>query len=411
MSATLLKMEKEVLEEGREWTRKRLEERLQEAANHIHAVCAHSGVLLKRQQPASFTLVTVSGTVTIVAIRGYSEVTQSWHCPVREQWGLAKWARLSPEFEQRLAYTGAVSGSYEKAAELSKRWGAQISDDAIHALVQRIGKNNKGVPLPDAPAPQPLEPEFSLVIMIDGWMARQRGVDWGAKPELSFQERVSWKEVKSAIVYRLEERAKNAAGRGMLIEKKVVAVAPDTDLVTLGAMIQEQATRSGMIRAKEVFVVADGALWIWNLIKDRFQKATKTLDFYHGSQHLWSLAQHLYPENANEAQAWVNSLLQQLIHNPEHRVVQTLEQLLSNHPTDPIVQREVNYFQNHRDHLNYADLAARDAPIGSGSMESACSQFQDRLKRRGQFWSPCGLSNILAIDVAVKNDTLQFLWN
>ena len=44
-------------------------------------------------------------------------------------------------------------------------------------------------------------------------------------------------------------------------------------------------------------------------------------------------------------------------------------------------------------------------------MESACSQFQDRLKRRGQFWSARGLAAMLAIDVAVKNDTLQFLWN
>ena len=411
MSASLLKVEKEVLEEGREWTRKRLEERLQEVANQIQPVCAQSGVLLKRQHRANVTLMTVSGIVTIVAIRGYSGATESWHCPVREQWGLAKWARLSPEFEQRLAYTGVVSGSYEKAAELSKRWGSPISDDAIHALMQRIPENNKGVPLPAAPPPRPQEPKFSLVIMIDGWMARQRGVDWGAKPELSSQERVSWKEVKSAIVYRLEDWAENAAGRGILIEKKFVAVAPDTDVVTLGAMIQEQATRSGMIRAKEVFIVADGALWIWNLIDDRFPTATKTLDFYHGSQHLWSLDHHLYPENKKEAETWVDPLHQQLRHNPEHRVVHTLEHLLSNHPTDPITQREVNYFQNHREHLKYADLAARNAPIGSGSMESACSQFQDRLKRRGQFWSPRGLSNILAIDVAVKNNPLQFLWN
>ena len=56
-------------------------------------------------------------------------------------------------------------------------------------------------------------------------------------------------------------------------------------------------------------------------------------------------------------------------------------------------------------------MAARNAPIGSGSMESACGQFQDRLKRRGQFWSPHGLEHMLAIDVALKNDTLQFLWN
>ncbi len=66
----------------------------------------------------------------------------------------------------------------------------------------------------------------------------------------------------------------------MLIEKKVVAVPPETDVLDLGAKIQEQAMRLGLARAKEVFVVADGALWIWNLIEDRFCPATKTLDFY-----------------------------------------------------------------------------------------------------------------------------------
>ena len=65
MSASLLEMEKEVLEEGREWTRLRLEERLQKAAEAIPVVCEHSGLVLKRQQRTSFTLMTVSGTVRI----------------------------------------------------------------------------------------------------------------------------------------------------------------------------------------------------------------------------------------------------------------------------------------------------------------------------------------------------------
>jgi len=290
MSATLLSMEKEVLEEGREWTRLRLQERLQEAADAILPACEQSGLVLKRQRKTSFTLITVSGTVSIEAVRGYSRATGSWHCPVREQWGLAKCARLSPEFEQRLAYNAAVTGSYEKAAEHAKRWGAAISDDAIHALVGRIAGRNKGSALPETPPPKPQEPTFSLVIMLDGWMVRQRGPDWGVEPGPPALERVSWKEVKSAIVYRLEDRAANDSGRGMLIEKKVVAAPPNTEVVDLGAMIQAQAMRSGLVRAKEVFVVADGAIWIWNLIEDRFAQATKTLDFYHGSEHLWSLA-------------------------------------------------------------------------------------------------------------------------
>jgi len=404
-------MEKEVLEEGREWTRCRLQERLQEAANAILPACEQSGLLFKRQQMMSFTLMTVSGTVSIKAIRGYSSATGSWHCPVREQWGLAKWAPLSPELEQRLAYNAAVTGSYEKAAEHAKRWGSAISDDAIHALVGRIAERSQGATLPPPPPPKPQEQPFSLVIMIDGWMVRQRGVDWGTEPGPPTLERVSWKEVKSAIFYRLEDRAANASGQGMLIEKKVIAVPPETDVLDLGAKIQAQAMNLGLARAKEVFVVADGALWIWNLIENRFRQATKTLDFYHGSEHLWSLARHLHPDNPELAAAWIKPLLHQLRHTPEHRVIHTLEELLAGHPADPIINREVNYFQNHRDHLNYADLAARNSPIGSGSMESACGQFQDRLKRRGQFWPPRGLAYMLAVDVAVKNDTLQFLWN
>lgn len=411
MSATLLEMEKEVLQDGREWTRRRLQERLQKAADAIPPVCEQSGLVLKRQQKTGFTLMTVSGTVSIEAIRGYSSATGSWHCPVREQWGLAKWARLSPELEQRLAYNAAVTGSYEKAAEHAKRWGSAISDDAIHALVGRVAKRNQGAALPPPPPPKAQEQPFSLVIMVDGWMVRQRGADWGVEPGPPALERVSWKEVKSAILYRLEDRAANASGRGMLIEKKVVAVPPETDVLDLGAKIQAQAMRLGLARAKEVFVVADGALWIWNLIEDRFSQATKTLDFYHGSEHLWSLAHHLHPERPELAAAWINPLLHQLRHNPQHRVIHTIEELLAKNPADPIINREVNYFQNHRNHLNYADVAARNAPIGSGSMESACGQFQDRLKRRGQFWSPSGLAHMLDIDIANKNDTLEFLWN
>lgn len=411
MSAFLLEMEKEVLVEGREWTRRRLQERLQGAADAILPVCEQSGLVLKRQTMTSFTLMTVSGKVSIDAIRGYSSATGKWHCPVREQWGLVKWARLSPEFEQRLTYNAAATGSFEKAAAHSIRWGSSISDDAIHALVNRIGEKNADAALPVPPPPKPREPSFSLLIMIDGWMVRQRGTDWGTPAQASDLERVSWKEVKSAIVYRLEDRAENASGRGMLIEKKVIAVPPDADVVDLGARIQAQAMHCGMARAKEVFVVADGALWIWNLIEDRFSQATKALDFYHGSQHLWSLAHHLHPDSPELAAAWISPLLHQLRHTPEHRVVHTLEELLAANPTDPIIHREVNYFQNHRDHLAYAEITACNAPIGSGSMESACSQFQDRLKRRGQFWSPRGLAHMLVIDVAFKNDNLEFLWN
>jgi len=108
--------------------------------------------------------------------------------------------------------------------------------------------------------------------------------------------------------------------------------------------------------------VADGAIWIWSLIKNRVRHATKTLDFYHGSEHHWSRARHLHPDSPERAAAWTKPLLYELRHTPKHGVIHTLEELLATNPDDSIINREVHYFQNHCDHLNYADVAARNTP-------------------------------------------------
>jgi hypothetical protein len=413
MSQTLAELESEVLREGREWTRRRLEQRLQAHANELTA-CPESGLVLKRLRRHCFTLQTVSGTIAIRAPYGFSTQTRKWVCPARLHWDLEAHQRLSPAFEQRLAYNAAATGSYEKAAAMAGCWGSEISDDAIHALVERLGARAALLDAPPA-SPRLPAPAFILVIMMDGWMVRERGAQWGAPPQTVTTERVAWHEVKSAVIYRLADRAENASGRGLLIQKNVVACAPGTEPLEFGAAVQKEAIQCGLASAKEVLVVADGAVWIWRLITDRFPTATATLDFYHASGHLWELAHHLYPEHPEAAAQWVKPLLHQLRHDPDHRLLESLEKLLT--PTtpqslpDPLVEREVEYFRPHGDHLQYASLAARGAPIGSGAMESACSQFQDRLKRRGQFWTRKGLRNLLLVDVAVKNCSLAHLWN
>jgi len=414
MNKTLTQIESEVLSEGREWTRLHLEKRLQEQADAM-VVCLQSGLLLKRLRKFTFTLNTSVGVVTIHAPYGYSTHANRYLCPTRQSWGLESHQRLSPEFERRLTFTVTQTGSFEKAAALSSNWGSPISDDAIHAMVQRVGARAERTPTPP-PVIKPSSPQFSLVIMMDGWMVRQRGLQWGEPPQLGQKlERVTWNEVKSAVIYRLEDRAENESGRGLLIEKYVVACPPQTTPIEFGAAVQKEAMLRGMARAKEVLVVADGAIWIWRIIEDRFATATKTLDFYHGSQHLWDLANYLHPSAPEAARQWIEPLLHSLRHDPQHRVIEKLEKLVCPSPEgvapDSSLTTKVEYFLSHREHLQYAELAARGAPIGSGSMESQCSQFQDRLKRRGQFWSRKGLRNLLALDVAVKNHSYTHLWN
>ena len=165
-----------------------------------------------------------------------------------------------------------------------------------------------------------------------------------------------------------------------------------------------EALRRGMAQANYVFLVCDGAVWIWNIIADRFVGALSELDFFHASQHLWEVAHDLHPQ-PEAARAWVEPLLHQLRHGQEAEVLGTLKSLPEHLRTlglavSKLLEREINYFQTHRDHIHYQDNAAKGFPVGSGAVESACSQFQNRFKRTGQFWKSESLGRLQALKVA-----------
>ena len=224
---------------------------------------------------------------------------------------MTPYERVSPQLQERLCYTATQTGSYQKAALLASCWGTAISDDLVHSQVQSIGLQVHQQVMPAPTGAPKNEAPFSLVIMLDGWMVRERGPQWAAPPDCQDAERVAWHEVKSGVIYRLDHRAETASDRGVLTQKKVVACPPGTDVLEFGATVQKEALRCGMARAQEVFVfvVVDGAVWLWSLIEYCFSGTTQTLDFYHASQRLWELAHYLYANDAEAARVFVEPLL------------------------------------------------------------------------------------------------------
>ncbi len=409
----LQQLEQAVLEKGREWTRRRLQERLQNEADAVAVVDPQSGLPLRDVRRRPMRLRTVAGEVQIEVACGRSPRGGAWVHPVRQAWGLEKHEQVSPELQARLAFTATVAGSYDLAARTATRWGSPVSDDLIHALVQRRGEQvaHLSKPMP----PPPTQP-FSLVIMMDGWMARERGPHWGRSHNRVWPDRVGWHEIKSSVVYRLEQRAENESGRGLLIEKYVVATPPDTPPVDFGAAVHAEALRRGLASAQHVYLVMDGAVWIWALAEERFAGATKILDFHHAREHLQSVAAALHGEGTEAARLWVEPLLQNLRHGAEKRVIGRLEELLSAPALpDPdrqaTVVREVEYFRTHAEHVHYARWAKGGAPIGSGAVESLGAQLQRRLRSCGQFWKRPGLTHLLALCITFKNCDDPLMWN
>jgi hypothetical protein len=369
------------------------------------------------------------GKVEVWSLYGQDPETREWLCPLRERWELGPREAMSPVLEERLCFTATRAGSYEAAAQVARKWGvAEADDSTIHAHVRSVGAwaealreerieralNPETRPevVAEAGANLPAG-EFSLVIMLDGWMIRERGAEWGLKPPETKADRVEWREMKSGIIFRLEDRGRTESGRPFLVEKYYEAHRGDP--FEFGRCLYAEALRRGLYQAKHVYVVADGAVWIWNLVADRFPDATGVLDFYHASQHLWAIARELHGEEDEHARRWVEPLLRQLKHGGQQRVLRRLENLLP--VGEPLaedaagrVRTDIEYFQTHRERLDYQAVGAQGCPQGSGAMESTCSQFQDRFKRTGQFWSPPGEKHLLLLELARRNEDWDELW-
>jgi hypothetical protein len=372
----LLEIEQEVETQARAWQGQQLQKRLQQVADEQGAVCPDTGEALQEARYETVTLDTCAGTLTVRAHYGRHPQSGKWQHPIRLLWGLKAHQRLSPQLQERVSYTAAETDSYERAAKMATKWGTPIVASTIHKHAQQMGREATAQTKVReeqlmaaatqaqaiAPLPNGLE-VFCLVAMMDGFMARERGVDWALKPPEAKGSRVEYHEVKAATIYRVDQVAQKESGRRQILQKFWVLAPTQTPPQEFGRAVHAEAIRRSMGKAKYVFVLADGAVWIWNIIEDRFASCLKGLDFYHASTHLWAIAYELFPEEA-KAKAWVQPLLHQLKHGQEADVLNTLQALPAQRQaaglslTD-LLQRDIAYFQTHREHLHYQELAAK----------------------------------------------------
>jgi len=179
----------------------------------------------------------------------------------------------------------------------------------------------------------------------------------------------------------------------------------------LGRRLHWEAQRAGLGRAKETLVLGDGIPWIWNLAGDRWPQAGQLLDFYHGSEHVWSAGRACFGDQEPETERWVEQRLHQLRHGQEQTALKKIAKLKGPRgQRGRMLRKERNYFAEHANRMNYKEIADRGWPIGSGAVESACRQSQCRFKRPGQFWTERGLRHLCALDEARRNSHWDSLW-
>jgi hypothetical protein len=178
-----------------------------------------------------------------------------------------------------------------------------------------------------------------------------------------------------------------------------------------------EALLAGLSQAAQVLVVADGAVWIWNLVQDRFPDAIQRVDMYHVKGHLWAVANEVFGQGSADAEGWIRPLLNALDRRQDGAldVIRGLEGLNSavarlTTEQKALLDREIGYFNQHKNRMDYKRGKRLGQPVGSGAVESTCSQYQRRMKLTGQFWSLEGDEQFLALSTLHRNGRWHLLF-
>jgi hypothetical protein len=164
------------------------------------------------------------------------------------------------------------------------------------------------------------------------------------------------------------------------------------------------ALRPGLAVLRKVVVLGDAAHWIWNLAAEHFGERIEIVDFYHASEHLWTVAKALFGDT-KEAAAWARSLVNQLWEQGGAPVQEVLAAAAASSPeAQEVLRRERGYFKRGAARMAYPDFRAAGLPIGSGAVESAARHLvQQRLKRAGARWSELGAQYVMNVRCALAS--------
>ena len=416
-------MEKAIDRQSLEVRRKVLERITQDAASREAfdcPKCDRSLNIVDHRRPRNVH--SSFGVIRFVRRYGCCTSCQEHFAPADVALGLHERARTSPRVQEICALTVLRAPAGQAEDDVRRLTGLRVAGSTLHREARRQGERALGLREADAQLTESMEgvallaarapalaQHTTLVIEIDAWNIRERD-HWGKTQSFlkAGKDLGRWHWVYTGTVFRLDQRGTTESGRPVIADRGYVATRQGID--SFKRQLYAEALQRGFLTAETVLILADGAIWIWNLADDRFKDAKQRVDLHHVQEHLWTLAGELHGKGTSKARAWVTPYLQWLERrkNGALDVINSLEQLNQNieefsRKERKAIAREMEYFREHQDRMDYKNGKALGQPVGSGAIESTCSQYQRRFKLTGQFWTLAGDEAFLALATLHRN--------
>lgn len=394
----------------------------QPVARRVRSACPGCG---RKRKPHSWRrrqLLSVCGAVGFERPYYYCRECRQGRSPADETLGLAPYQALSAGCAEWLALVGGLEPFRPAAALLDELTGLGVGAETVRTHAEAAGglldlcrqQAAERVLAEREPAEAVDAAVGVLVVQADGVMVRYLD---------------DWHEVKLGLVSGCTP---GWPAPGTVPDQDHALIGPTylaarAPAAEFGPLLLAEAARRGALEVvgwehapgstpgdglpalavlREVVVLGDGAPWIWALADEHFgARRTEILDWFHASEHLWTLAKALYGQGTPATAAWVEQALGLLRAGGATALLAHLETLT---PPDAAAAEALRlqrgYFAANASRMDYPAYRARGLPIGSGAVESAAKHLvQARLKRAGMRWSFDGAQALLALAASLVN--------
>jgi hypothetical protein len=322
--------------------------------------------------------------------------------------------RLTPAAEEIVSLAGALSQSFEEAADklLPKMTGIRLAETTVQrtteAAGERLGKHLQAGrilgPRRDWSWHKDAQGRRCAYVSVDATGVRQQAADAGpAEGRMPYVGMVynPVPEVAADSPYRpppgTTMQARYLSGLYSLEE--------------LGLQMRRQAAQVGMERADLWIGLTDGGNGLEHFLQANFPRdLVLILDFWHAAEYLADLAKLWYADESE-----VNRVFQEWSHLLKHeggrRMIEVLQSLPV--PRKALVkekyQEVLNYFQNNVHRMDYPKYRANGWLIGSGAVESACKTVVgQRLKLAGMRWREYGTDTLCHLRALHRSERGQW---
>jgi hypothetical protein len=288
----------------------------------------------------------------------------------------------------------AISGS--SAWRLTQKWGQRLVE-----LEQKEQEQANATPQGNEIQRREERQDRHMGLSMDGTMIYIRGEEW--------------KELKVGCLFevvpcpQLDPKTKEWSEQGHAVHNSYVCHLGGPE--EFGKKVWTEAQRRRFLQAVETQVVADGAVWIWNLVADYFYDSYQLVDWYHGSEHLAKAAHLIHAEGTPAAKQWLKDQQTALFQGHADEIADQLTGWAERRPAmREGLLAEAGYFEKHQHRMNYMELREEGWVIGSGMVESGGKQFKSRFCGPGMRWSRKGAESLLPIRTAILSKRFDQRW-